>query len=53
MGFEDNDRMKPSPFYGRRVNVMEELKKFTERVRGRSKGLTEPYPKRQESAEAL
>ena len=34
--FEENGRMKPSPFYNRMVDVMEELMKFTVLTRGRS-----------------
>ena len=44
-------RMKPSPFYNRMVDVMEELMKFTLLTRGRSKYLTDRYSERVETAE--
>ncbi|EHJ92238.1 arsenical resistance protein ArsH [Vreelandella boliviensis] len=53
MEFDDNDRMKPSPFYDRIVDVMEELVKFTILVRDRSDLLTDRYSERKESAEEL
>lgn len=51
--FDDNDRMKPSPFYNRIVDVMEELVKFTLLTRDRVDYLTDRYSERVESAEAL
>ncbi len=51
--FDDHDRMKPSPYYDRIVDVMEELVKFTLLVRDRSSYLTNRYSERKESAEAL
>jgi hypothetical protein len=45
--------MKPSPFYNRMVDVMEELVKFTLLTRGRSAYLVDRYSERVESAEAL
>ncbi|MGX1306627.1 arsenic resistance protein ArsH [Amorphus suaedae] len=50
--FDDHGRMRPSPFYNRIVDVMEELFKFTLMVRGRSPALTDRYSERVESAEA-
>lgn len=51
--FDDNDRMKPSPFYNRMVDVMEELMKFTLMTRAQSAYLTDRYSERVESVEAL
>ena len=53
MEFGADGRMKPSPFYDRMVDVMEELMKFTHLTRGRSGYLTDRYSERVESAEAL
>ncbi|GAB5461894.1 arsenical resistance protein ArsH [Hoeflea alexandrii] len=51
--FDEEGRMKPSPFYNRMVDVMEELMKFTLLTRGRSDYLVDRYSERVESAEAL
>lgn len=51
--FEEDGRMKPSPFYNRMVDVMEELMKFTLLVRDRSDYLVDRYSERVESAEDL
>lgn len=51
--FDDDDRMKPSGFYNRIVDVCEELVKFTCLTRGRSEYLVDRYSERVETAEAL
>ncbi|MEL7542376.1 MAG: arsenical resistance protein ArsH [Pseudomonadota bacterium] len=51
--FDDDGRMRPSPYYNRIVDVMEELVKFTWLVRGRASYLTDRYSERVESAEEL
>jgi arsenic resistance protein ArsH len=48
--FGDDGRMKPSPFYERVVDVMEELVKFTLLTRDRSAYLTSRYSERREAA---
>ena len=51
--FDDEGRMKPSAYYDRVVDVMEELVKFTLLTRDTSPWLTDHYSERRESAEAL
>jgi arsenic resistance protein ArsH len=51
--FDDDGRMKPSPYYDRIVDVMEELVKFTLLTRGASSYLTDRYSERKEAAAKL
>ena len=51
--FDEAGRMRPSAYYDRIVDVMEELVKFTLLTRGNSAWLTDRYSERRESAEAL
>ena len=53
MEFDDNDRMKPSAYYDRIVDVMEELVKFTYLTRDKKDWLTDRYSERRESASEL
>jgi len=48
--FDENGRMKPSPFYDRMVDVMEELFKFTLLVRENSDYLVDRYSERRDLA---
>lgn len=51
--FDEAGRMKPSAYYDRVVDVMEELVKFTLLTRDRLPFLVDRYSERKESAEAL
>jgi arsenical resistance protein ArsH len=51
--FDEAGRMKPSSYYERVVDVMEELVKFTLLTRDRSDYLTSRYSERKESADQL
>ncbi|MBT2119885.1 arsenical resistance protein ArsH [Dyella sp. LX-66] len=50
--FDDSGRMKPSPYYDRVVDVMEELFKFTLMVRDRSDYLVNRYSERKGAAQS-
>ena len=51
--FDDAGRMRPSSFYDRVVDVMEELVKFTLLTRGTSDYLTDRYSERKEEVAKL
>ncbi|WP_171040228.1 arsenical resistance protein ArsH [Pseudoalteromonas sp. S2755] len=51
--FDENDRMKPSSYYNRIVDVMEELMKFTLLLRDNKDYFVNRYSERVESAEQL
>ncbi len=51
--FDDEGRMKPSSYYERIVDVMEELMKFTLLTRDCADYLVDRYSERRESAEEL
>ncbi|MBX2839479.1 MAG: arsenical resistance protein ArsH [Gammaproteobacteria bacterium] len=51
--FDEDDRMKPSAYYNRVVDVMEELLKFTYMTRGKTQELVDRYSEKIESGEEL
>ena len=51
--FDDSDRMRPSPYFERIVDVMEELVKFTWLTRDVSPYLVDRYSERKETADDL
>ena len=51
--FDENNRMKPSSFYNRMVDVMEELVKFTYITRDQADDLVDRYSERVETGEEL
>ena len=51
--FDESGRMKPSPYYDRLVDVMEELMKFTLLTRDISPYLVDRYSERKEALETL
>lgn len=53
MEFDDDNRMKPSSYYNRIVDVLEELMKFTLLTRDNKDYLVDRYSERVESAEQL
>jgi len=53
MEFDENDRMKPSAYYDRIVDVMEELVKFTLLTRNCADYLVDRYSERKETADEL
>ena len=53
MEFDENNRMKPSPYYNRIVDVLEELMKFTLLTRDSKDYLLDRYSERVETAEQV
>ncbi|MBT4883293.1 MAG: arsenical resistance protein ArsH, partial [Glaciecola sp.] len=51
--FDESGRMKPSPYYNRIVDVMEELMKFTLLLRDNKDYLVDRYSERVETAEQV
>jgi arsenic resistance protein ArsH len=51
--FDETGRMKPSPYYNRIVDVMEELMKFTLLLRDNKEYLVDRYSERVETAEQV
>jgi arsenic resistance protein ArsH len=48
--FDEADRMRPSAYYDRMMDVMEEIFKMTLLMRGRTEYLTDQYCERNERA---
>lgn len=48
--FDENGRMRPSPYYDRIVDVMDELMKFTLLLRNESDNLVDRYSERKQNA---
>ena len=53
MEFDDDGRMKPSPYYNRMVDVMEELVKFTLLTHDTKDYMVDRYSERIESGDNL
>jgi len=53
MEFDENNRMKPSPYYNRIVDILEELMKFTLLTRDSKDYLVDRYSERVETAEQV
>lgn len=53
LAFDESGQMKPSAYYDRVVDVMEELVKFTLVLRDQQAFLVDRYSERKESAEQL
>jgi arsenic resistance protein ArsH len=53
MEFDENKRMKPSPYYNRIVDVLEELMKFTLLIRDNKDYLVDRYSERVETTEQV
>ena len=53
MEFDDNNRMKPSPYYNRIVDVLEELMKFTLLTRDNKDYLVDRYSERVETSDQI
>ncbi|MFT6899800.1 MAG: arsenic resistance protein ArsH, partial [Paraglaciecola sp.] len=53
MEFDDNDQMKPSAYYNRIVDVLEELVKFTLLTRDNADYLVDRYSERVETAQQV